>query len=90
MIQRDMPLVEATLNKESYDFLVDNWPELAQAIEGEVRNGARPDEVGRFVMRKTQRERLAMRSRQAAGHLCTQREAELVAGRRTAVGGATP
>lgn len=68
-ILRTMPRVEATLNKESYEFLADYWPELAEAIEEEVRNGAQPAEVGRFVMQKTQRERLAARSKQAAAHL---------------------
>jgi hypothetical protein len=68
-VLRTMPRIEATLNRESYEFLVDNWPELAEAIEEEVKSGAKPAEVGRFVMQKTNRERLAARSKQAAAHL---------------------
>jgi hypothetical protein len=61
-----MPVLQAALDQESYQFLVDNYPDLAEAVEVEVGNGARPEEVGRFVARLTQRPALALRVEQAA------------------------
>lgn len=77
MIMRDMPKVKAVLDKESYDFLVDAWPELVDAISEEINRGAQPDEVGRFISKQTERERLVMRGKQAAGYLFDQREKQL-------------
>lgn len=76
-IQRDMPKVKAVLNKESYDFLVEAWPDLVDAISDEINNGARPDEIARFISQQTNRERLVMRGKQAAGYLFAQREKQL-------------
>ena len=64
-----MPELEAALDSESWDWLTENFPLLATALQAEVKRNATPEEIGRFVMRHTQRPNLSMRMRQAAQHL---------------------
>ena len=74
MILKNMPDIEAALNEESWKFLWDNWPALADAIAAEVKRGASAPEIRRHVMQHTQREAIAIRCRQAAQHLISQNE----------------
>jgi hypothetical protein len=66
-IIKDMPAVEAAINEESWEWLTDNIPILAEAIYAEItKRNARPLQIRHFVMKSTQRERLAARCYQAA------------------------
>ena len=66
-IIQDMPAVEAAINEESWEWLSENVPVLAEAIQMEVVNrNASPKQIKHFVMKATQRERLAARCYQAA------------------------
>lgn len=73
MIMQSMPYLEASINEESYEYLVENNPKLAHAVAQEVRhNNASPEAIRRFVMRYAQRPNLALRLEQAAAHLVAQ------------------
>lgn len=64
---QDMPAVEAAINEESWDWLSDNVPILAEAIHSEITiRNASAKQIKHFVMKSTQRERLAARCYQAA------------------------
>lgn len=65
----ELPALESAINAESWDWLCDNLPVLAQALQKEIENGASPEDVRFFIMKQTQREALAMRLEQAAKHL---------------------
>ena len=69
MIQRDMPTIDAAINEESFDWLHDNAPILANAVAEEVKRGASATDVRRHVMVKTYRPALALRCEQAAAYL---------------------
>lgn len=57
------------LDKVSYEWLTEAYPELVEAIEAEVAQGATPTQVKRFVLGHTQRVELALRCEQAARHI---------------------
>lgn len=69
MIERTLPRLEAAVNEESWEWLQDNLPGLAQAVQAEVASGASPEEIRRRMMRLTGRPALVMRLFQAAAHL---------------------
>ena len=69
MIPREMPTLEAAINKESYEWLLDNAEGYATAVDHEVAAGATPDQVYRFVVSRTGRIEIALRCKQAAAHL---------------------
>ena len=75
MILRDMPDLDAAIFAESWAWLNDNATILADAVARQVRSGASPEEIRQHVMRRTQRDALALRCQQAAAHL--RREWEL-------------
>lgn len=54
------------LDGMSLGWLNDNYPGLAGAVEMAVDAGARPEELRRLVMARTQRQELALRVEQAA------------------------
>jgi hypothetical protein len=56
----------AALDRVSWQWLQDNHPLLAEALELAVAGGAMPAEVRRFVMMHTGRYELALRCEQAA------------------------
>lgn len=62
-------VIGAALDAISWEWINDNHPELAEAIEIEVARGASPAAIRRFVMARTQRIELALRCEQAACHL---------------------
>jgi len=69
-IIKDMPAVEAAINEESWEWLVDNVPVLADAIHAEITTrNATSIMIKRFVMQATQRDRLAARCYQAACYI---------------------
>lgn len=61
--------IGSALDEISWEWLNDNHPQLAEAIETEVARGATPDVIRRYVMIRTQRLELALRCEQAAQHL---------------------
>jgi hypothetical protein len=69
MIIRELPHLTAAINEESWQWLQDNTPLLADALRQEVDAGASADEIRQAAMRMTQRPALALRLRQAAAYL---------------------
>ena len=57
------------LDQISYEWLAEAHPDLAEAIESEVSQGATPERIKHFVLRHTQRLELALRCEQAARHM---------------------
>lgn len=66
MYVRELTAIGQALDEISHQWVCDNHPRLAEAIEAEVQMGATPDLVRRYVMRQTQRLELALRCEQAA------------------------
>lgn len=60
--------VSVAIDAESFQWLNDNRPDLAGAIDQAVDRGIKPIEVRRFVMRQTVRIELALRCEQYARH----------------------
>ena len=71
MIIKDLPALDAAINEESWLWLQDCLPSLADALAKEVIRGAGADDIRRHVLRKTHRHALSMRCSQAAAHLIT-------------------
>ena len=71
MILREMPAIDAAINEESWGWLQDYVPVMAQAVAEEVKRNASPDDIRRHVMKQTQGQRpaLAARCGQAAAYL---------------------
>ena len=61
--------LEAAYNRDSWEWLQREAPEIADALAVVVNNGASPDDVRRFTMRHTGRAAIAARVEQAAAHL---------------------
>ena len=59
------------LDKESFEWLVENHPTIADAVEMSVTRGKSPDEVRAFVLRRcgANRVEFARRCEAAARHL---------------------
>ncbi len=63
--------LSAALDRDSYEWLAVNRPDIAMAIDTELRNGMGPEEI-RFVVQRhvgADREGLALRCEQAARHM---------------------
>ena len=73
---RTLPALAAALNRQSYEYLQTELPDIADALAVEVGHGATPSELRRFTERHTGRGALAARVEQAAAHLVSQRQAE--------------
>ena len=69
MIVRELPHLSAAINEESWQWLQDNVPLLADALRREVEAGATADDIRQVAMRMTQRPALVLRLRQAAAFL---------------------
>ena len=54
------------LDEESLEWLNDNRPAIAAALERELAQGTSPEWLRRFVMQHTQRQEIALRIEQAA------------------------
>ena len=61
-----LPVIGRALDEISWDWISDNHPLLAEAIQTETQHGADPDQIRRYVMQQTQRTELALRCQQAA------------------------
>lgn len=57
------------LDRESYEWLASHAPDILEAVEAEVNAGRTPEQIRIFVIRRTGREELAMRTEQAANHI---------------------
>ena len=57
------------LDEISWEWLSDNYPVLATAVEEAVKLNVTPDEVRRYVMWHVDRYEIALRCEQAARHL---------------------
>lgn len=66
---KTFPTLEEAINEESYNWVSENYPALAKALEEEVKAGGKPEDIRRFIVAQTQREALALRLEQAAKHL---------------------
>ena len=62
----------AELDKESYEWLAAQHPNILDAIEAEVAAGRAPQDVRLFVLRQTGRIEIAMRCEQAARYVASQ------------------
>lgn len=67
--KEQLSAIGVALDAISWEWISDNHPDLAEAIEVEVARGATPSAIRRFVMSRTQRIELALRCEQAASHL---------------------
>jgi hypothetical protein len=61
-----MQRLGAAMDNESLEWLSDNRPDLADALEAEIIDGATPEMVRRFIMGTYQRPEIALRLEQAA------------------------
>lgn len=64
-----MPTLQAALDRESYEWLATNAPDILTALEVEVAKGMTPDQIYLFVVGQYGREELAQRLRQAARNM---------------------
>lgn len=71
---REYPALQAAFNAESWQYLQDEWPDMADALAVEVGRGATAADLRRFTLRHTGRVQLAQRIEQAAAHLLAQRQ----------------
>lgn len=66
---KDLPAIGAAINEESWEWLRDQIPQLAEGVSTEVGRGATPEQVRVYVLDRTERRELALRCEQAARHL---------------------
>lgn len=61
----------AALDKDNYEWLLANNEDIAAAVAEEVRNGATPNAIGRYMLREIGEDRRAFINRvvSAARHL---------------------
>jgi hypothetical protein len=69
----EYPELALELDKESWEWLLDNHPQIADALELQVTRGATPDALRAFVQRRcgVNRVEFARRCEAAARHLIT-------------------
>jgi len=65
----DFPDLDAAIDAESYQWLLEAAPVYADAVAAEVKRGHNPADIRQRFMRLTQRPALALRLEQAARHL---------------------
>lgn len=58
-----------TLDKESYEWLASQHPDILEAVEAEVGAGRTPEQIRLYVIRATNRTELAQRCQQSARHI---------------------
>lgn len=68
-----MTRLGAELDKESYEWLASNHPDILEAVETEVSAGAKPSDMRLFTIRQTGRPDIANRIEQAARHIAAQK-----------------
>ena len=65
----NMEPLSAAFNRQSWEWLQDEAPDIAAALVQVMARGAAPEDVRRFTMRYTGRVAMAARVEQAAAHL---------------------
>ena len=65
----NMEPLSAAFNRQSWEWLQDEAPDIAAALVQVMARGASPEDVRRFTMRYTGRAAMAARVEQAAAHL---------------------
>ncbi len=63
-----MQAIDVALDRISYYWMVDNHPDLAEAIEDAIDKGTSSAEIRRYVQARTYRVELALRAEQAGRH----------------------
>ena len=63
-----MDVLNRALDEISYDWLLEHFPAVAEAIEAEAAKGSTPTQIKRAVMARTGRLEFALRCEQAARH----------------------
>ena len=66
---KDLPAIGEPIDEESWEWLRDSLPALAEGVRTEVGKGATPEQVRVYVLDRTERRELALRCEQAARHL---------------------
>lgn len=61
--------IDQALDHESYEWLMEQRPQLLQALERDVAAGWSPERIRQRVIERTQRPELAARCEQAARHI---------------------
>jgi hypothetical protein len=64
--QKPMESLGVALDAASFDWMVEQYPDIAAAIEQSLARGATPGQVKRFVLAHTGRLELALRCEQCA------------------------
>jgi hypothetical protein len=67
-----MEALDKALDIISYDWLLEHFPGVAEAIEVELKNGATPLSIKRAVMARTGRLEFSLRCEQAARYVVKQ------------------
>ena len=65
----NMEPLSAAFNRQSWEWLQDEAPDIAAALVQVMARGASPEDVRRFTMHYTGRAAMAARVEQAAAHL---------------------
>ena len=63
-----MDALNRALDELSYEWMLEHFPAVADAIEAELAQGATPTAIKRAVMSRTGRLEFALRCEQAARH----------------------
>lgn len=63
-----MDALNKALDEISYEWMLENFPKVAEAIEAELAKGKTPIDIKRAVMARTGRLEFALRCEQAARH----------------------
>jgi hypothetical protein len=71
-----MPRLGAELDRESYQWLAANHPDILAAVEAEVSTGAKPTDLRFYVLRLTGRPEIAQRIEAAARHIANSEQSE--------------
>lgn len=69
MTKQTLSRLGAELDKESYEWLAGNHPDILEAVEAEVSAGAKAVDLRLFVIKQTGRPEIAQRIEAAARHI---------------------
>lgn len=69
MTKQTLSRLGAELDKESYEWLAAQHPDILEAVEAEVSAGAKAADLRLFTIRQTGRPDIAHRIEQAARHI---------------------
>lgn len=63
MKTKELKTLGRLLDQDAYEWLLDTYPQLAASLEAEVRAGATPDDVRRFMTAHVGEHRVALIAR---------------------------